>query len=559
MKFETTPQQYKFNKRVRLPSLRAIAFLWLPALMVAGAMLLPILYLMLRALQAEAAVSLILRQSTFETTARTLWLAAAVTLASTVIAVPLAWLTTRTDLPGRRIWAILTALPIVIPSYVGAYLLASTLGPRGALQKWLEPLGVMRLPAIYGFPGALFILTILSYPYILLGVRAALQNMDPAQEEAARSLGLNRWQVFWRVILPNLRPSIVAGGLLVSLYVLRDFGAVSVMRYNTFTRVIYLHYKSTFDRSAAAVLSLVLVLITILLLYFEERSKNRAKYHSSSLTSQRPLNIVSLGRWKPAAVTLVFLISLAGVIIPAFNLGFWLLRGLFAGEIIPDLGLAARNSILAASLAALAALIAALPIAILSVRYANRVSKAIRRMTYLAFALPGIVIALALVFFGANYIPFLYQTLFMLVFAYLILFVPESVGIVQSALLQIHPSLEEAGRSLGHHPFKVFQRITLPLLRPGILASMALVFLTTLKELPATLILAPIGFKTLSTSVWSAVSEAFFAQAAAPALLIILASSLPMALMIFNEKNIDTSVNKTKKGHLTNDSNRRSN
>jgi iron(III) transport system permease protein len=180
-------------------------------------------------------------------------------------------------------------------------------------------------------------------------------------------------------------------------------------------------------------------------------------------------------------------------------------------------------------------------------------------MTYIAFALPGIVIALALVYFGANYAPALYQTLFMLVFAYLILFTPEAVGIMQTTLLQIHPSLEEAGRSLGHHPFQVFRRITLPLLRPGIFASMALVFLTTLKELPATLILAPIGFKTLSTSVWSAVSEAFFAQAAAPALLIILVSSLPMALMIFNERSTTTRTPNTQKKPLAYDPNRRSN
>lgn len=520
-------------------------------------MLLPIFYLVLRALQADDALGLIIKQTTLETIVRTLWLAGSVTLTSTILAIPLAWLTTRTDLPRRRFWAILTALPIVIPSYVGAYLLISTLGPQGALQKWLEPLGVTSLPSIYGFPGALFILTILSYPYILLGVRAVLQNADPAQEEAARSMGLNHWQVFWRVTLPNLRPAIMAGGLLVALYVLRDFGAVSVMRYNTFTRVIYLQYKSTFDRSAAAVLSLVLVLLTLLLLYFEQRTKDRAKYHSSSASVQRPPSIVPLGRWKPVAIAFVLIISLAGVIVPAFNLVFWLLRGLFAGEVIPDLWLVTRNSILAATLAAVAALIAALPVAIVSSRHANQAGKAIQRMTYIAFALPGIVIALALVFFGANYAPTLYQTLFMLVFAYLILFTPEAMGIIQAALLQIHPSLEEVGRSLGHHPLQVFRRITLPLLRPGVFASMALVFLTTLKELPATLILAPIGFKTLSAGVWSAVSEAFFAQAAAPALLIILISSLPMALMIFNEKPSNKSTKNIKKGPLAYDPNRR--
>ena len=184
------------RKSVRWPSLRAVVMLWIPSILVAGIILLPIIYLVLRAVQAENGLDLILKNTTLLTILRTILLAGAVTLISATLAVPLAWLTTRTDLPLRRLWATLTALPIVIPSYVGAYLIVSTLGPRGMLQEWLEPLGVTRLPAIYGFPGALFILTILSYPYILLGVRAALQNADPSQEEAARSMGLNPWQTF---------------------------------------------------------------------------------------------------------------------------------------------------------------------------------------------------------------------------------------------------------------------------------------------------------------------------------------------------------------------------
>ncbi len=515
--------------------------LWIPSILVAGIILLPIFYLVLRAVQAENAADLIFRDTTFLTIMRTVLLAGSVTLVSTLLAVPLAWLTTRTDLPLRRLWATLTALPIVIPSYVGAYLLVSTLGPRGMLQEWLEPLGVTRLPTIYGFPGALFILTILSYPYILLGVRAALQNSDPSQEEAARSMGLTPWQTFWRVTLPGLRPAITAGGLLVALYVMRDFGAVSVMRYNTFTRVIYLQYKSMFDRSAAAILSLVLVLLTLTLLYFEYRSQTKAQYYTHALGNKRSPKTVHLGRWKGPALVFVIMVVLAGVVVPTLNLLYWLVRGMAAGEVIPGLWLSTRNSVVAAGLAALFTLLAALPVAILSVRYAGRASKTIRSITYIAFALPGIVIALALVFFGANYAQLVYQTLPLLIAAYLILFSPEAVGTLHASLLQVHPSIEEAGRSLGHSPLSVFRKITLPMVRPGISASLALVFLTTMKELPATLILAPIGFKTLATGVWGAVSEAFFAQAAAPALLIILVSSVPMGVMILGEKQSSNS------------------
>jgi iron(III) transport system permease protein len=404
------------------------------------------------------------------------------------------------------------------------------------LQGWLEPLGVERLPDVYGYPGALYLLTILSYPYILLGVRATLQRMDPAQEEAAQSLGLTPWQSFWRVTLPQLQPAITGGGLLVGLYVLRDFGAVSILRYNTFTRVIYIQYRSTFDRSAAAALALVLVAMTLVFLYFEHRSQRRAETHVTTSSLQRPPVIFKLGRWKWPAQIFLGLVVLAGVAIPAANLLYWLVRGALAGEAIPDLWLSGWNSISAAGLAALGTVAAALPVAVVSVRHPNRMSKLLERGAYMAFALPGIVVALALVFFGIRFALPLYQTLPMLLFAYGILFLPEAVGALRSSLLQIHPNMEEAARGLGFGPLCVFRKVTLPLVQPGMRAGLALVFLTAIKELPATLILAPIGFKTLATSVWNAVSEAFFAQAAAPALLLILVSSLPTAMMILRER-----------------------
>jgi len=377
-----------------------------------------------------------------------------------------------------------------------------------------------------------------SYPYVLLGVRAALQNMDPSQEEAAQGLGLSRWQTFWRVTLPHLQPAIAGSALLVALYVLRDFGAVSVMRYDTFTRVIYIQYRSTFDRTSAAVLALVLVALTLGLLLLEQQTRGRRRYFGSSATLKRPVTLVKLGNWKWPALVFVFLVVLAGVLIPGVNLLYWLVRGFLSGEAISDLWLAAGNSVTASGLAAAATVLVAIPPAILSVRFSTWVSSLIERISYLAFALPGIVIALALVFFGSRYALPLYQTLPLLVFAYLILYLPEALGALRTSLLQVHPNMEEAGRSLGFNPLKVFRMITLPLVRPGVGAGAALVFLTTMKELPATLILAPIGFKTLATSVWGAVSEAFFAQAAAPALLIILVSSLPTAILIIRENKL---------------------
>ena len=174
-------------------------------------------------------------------------------------------------------------------------------------------------------------------------------------------------------------------------------------------------------------------------------------------------------------------------------------------------------------------------------RYPGLLSSLLERITYVGFALPGIAVALGLVFFGANYARFLYQNISLLILAYVILFLPTAVGSARTSFLQVNPRVEEAARSLGRAPLQVFTSVTLPLVRPGILAGAALVFLLTMKELPATLMLGPIGFSTLATSIWSAASEAFFAQAAAPALLLILASSAPLAFLMLRERGSTSS------------------
>jgi iron(III) transport system permease protein len=217
-------------------------------------------------------------------------------------------------------------------------------------------------------------------------------------------------------------------------------------------------------------------------------------------------------------------------------LGFWVIRGVSSGEPLLLLWGAAKNSLYVSALAAGATVVAALPIAILTGRFPGILSSLLERVAYIGFALPGIAVALGLVFFGANYALPLYQTLGLLVLAYVVLFLPTAVGAVRASLLRVSPNMEHAARSLGRSPLQVLTSVTLPLVRPGILSGAALVFLLTMKELPATLILGPIGFTTLATSIWSAASEAFFAQAAAPALLLILASSLPLAFLTLREQ-----------------------
>jgi len=525
------------GRRHLLPVSGMSLLLWSTGIVMVLLLLLPHVYLLLRAMGAGgAAWQNLLRLRTLMTLARTVGLATAVTGMAALFAVPLAWLTVRTDLPGARLWATLASLPLVIPSYVGAYLIASALGPRGILQGWLEWFfAIERLPSLYGFPGALFTLTILSYPYLFLSVRATLLRLDPALEEASRSLGHNPWRTFFRVTLPLLRPALGSGGLLVALYTLRDFGAVALMRYDTFTRVIYVQYQS-FDRSQAALPALVLIGVTLIFVIFEGRLQRQARYVQGETGATRPPTLIALGRWRWPALLFCGMVIFSSLILPALMLLYWLIRGLSAGEVAPALGSAAWNAILASALAALVTVIMAIPVGLLVVRRPGKLTYLLERLTYSAYALPGIVIALALVFLGANHLPWLYQTLPMLILAYLILFIPQAVGTVRASLLQIHPSLEEAARSLGRGPMHVFATITLPLLRPGLLAGGAMVFLTAMKELPATLLLAPIGFKTLATMVWSSVSEAYFAAAAAPALLIVFMSSIPMTIFILREQ-----------------------
>ena len=519
------------------PRKKPPALLSVPAALVVAAMFLPLIYLVVRSFEGgwEEFAEVLLDAETFAVLGRSALLAAFVTGASVGLAVPLAWLTARTDLPGRKAWAVLAALPLVIPSYVGGFVLVSTLGPRGSLQGALEPFGVERLPEIYGFPGAALALTLFGYPYVFLTVRGALRGMDPALEEAARSLGSTTWATFFRVTLPQMRPAIVAGGLLVALYTLSDFGAVSLLQYDSFAREIYVQYRSAFDRTPAAILALLLVLLTAAILLVEGRTRGRAGYHTRAVA--RDARTVELGRWRWPALAFCGCVVALSLAAPVGVLVFWLLRGLYAGEALRPLWGATLSSLYASGLAAAVAALAALPIAVLAVRFPGRMSLLAERATYLGYALPGIVLALSLVFFGANYAPSLYQTLALLVFAYVVHFLPQAVGATRSALLQVRPSVEEAARGLGRGPAAVLATVTAPLAGSGILAGAALVFLTTMKELPATLLLSPIGFETLATRIWSATSEAFFARAAAPALLVILLSAVPMYLLVIREKS----------------------
>jgi iron(III) transport system permease protein len=521
----------------RRAQLRPPIVLWLPALLVGLLMVAPLVYLVIRASEGgRELLDLLWRDRTAVILRNTVLLVAIVTAGSVALSLPLAWLTTRTHLPGRRLWAVATTLPLVIPSYVGAFAVIAALGPRGIVQGWLEPLGVERLPEIYGLFGASLTLILFSFPYVLLPVRAALAGLDASLEEAARSMGVGAWTTFRWVTLPQLRPAIAAGSLLVAFYTLSDFGAVSLLRYDSFTRAIYNQYRGAFDRTLAAGLSLVLVLLTGAVLLLEAWSRGGARYHRSTAGATRPARRLALGRWRPLALGYCGLVIVLSLAMPLGVVTYWLVRGLRAGEPLRLVWDAAVNSATVSLLAAVVTVLAAAPVVVLAVRFPSRLTGLIERATYLGYALPGIVVALSLVFFGIRYARPLYQTLAMLVIAYLIRFLPQAIGSLRASFLQVNPHIEEAARSLGHTTPRVWLRVTAPLVRPGLISGATLVFLTVMKELPATLLLRPIGFDTLATRIWSATSEGFWARAAAPALILIGIAAVPMILVAWREE-----------------------
>lgn len=517
--------------RLRLPSLLE-SF----GVVVALLMLLPLAYLLLRVAGAGAdGLEYLLRERTLQIAVNSLVLVVTVVGAGVLIGVPFAWLTARTNLPLRRLWLVLGLLPMVIPSYLGAVTYIAAFGPKGILQGWLEVLiGLDRLPDIRGWFGAWLALTLFTYPYIVLPVRAALLNTDPALEEAARSLGLNRWQVFRRVTLPQLRPALAAGVLVTALYTLSDFGAVAIMNYNAFTRAIYLQYTSSFNRESAALLALVLVAFTLVLLYLEGRVP--AHNYRVGTGTRRQARTLHLGRWRwPALAFCTSLIGL-GVLVPVGVLVIWLVSRVPITAVPADMRELTATTVGVSGLAALVVAVVAIPLALLAVRSRSPFHRWLVNLAYTGNALPGIVVSLALVFFAANYLPIWYQTLPLLIFGYATRFLPFSLGATRSALTQINPRLEEAARSLGLNRWQVLLRITVPLARAGILAGAALVFLSAMKELPTTLMLAPIGLRTLATRIWSVHTEAMLVLIGEPGLLLMAASALGLVIILWRDQ-----------------------
>lgn len=497
------------------------------------AVLLPLGYLVVRSLGADAGEvgRAVFRGRTLNQLTNTLALCAGVFVVTTLTALPAAWLTSRTNLPMKRVFALALVMPLAIPGYLMAYALLSLGGNYGAAFH----LTGVAVPRLHGYTGSLIALSVYNFPYMLLNLRAGLASYDTSLEEVARSLGQRPARVFFSVVLPQLRPSILAGGLLVCLHVVSDFGVVSLMRYETFSYALYQAYQGAHGTRGAAPIALMMMLLAGLFIVAELMFLRRVILTRAGAGQARERRVLRLRKWAAPSLSFLGLLLLIGLVLPVFTIlyGAW---GLEYGAQWRSVRSAVTDSLSVSAPAALVATLLALPIAYMARRYPSRWSLTLERLGFLGYATPPLAFALGLLVVTLGVVPALYQTVFVLVYAYSLHFLAEAVGPIRAGLFAANPRLEEASRALGRGPITTFMRVTLPLIRPGMIVSLSLVFLSVMKELPLTMLLAPPGFETLSMNIWQYTEEAMYANAAPYALVVLGVSALFVGVLVFHER-----------------------
>ncbi|MBW3506515.1 iron ABC transporter permease [Pseudomonas sp. NKUCC02_KPG] len=429
----------------------------------------------------------------------------------------LAWLTERSNLPGRRAWSLLAVAPLAVPAFVHSY-------------AW-----VSLVPSIHGLPAGVLVSVIAYFPFLYLPVAATLRRLDPAIEDVAQSLGLKPWTVFWRVVVPQLRLAICGGALLVGLHLLAEYGLYAMIRFDTFTTAIFDQFKSTFNGPGANMLAAVLALCCLAMLTAESAARGHARYARVGSGSAREQRIVPLGR--PATLLALGVCSatcLLALGVPLLTLGKWLIAGGREVWHWSDLLPALEQTLFLGVAGALLTTCAAVPIAWLSIRAPGRLQRLLESCNYITSSLPGIVVALALVTVTIHFARPIYQTTLTVLLAYLLMFIPRALVSLRAGIAQAPVELENMARSLGRSPARALWLITLRLAAPGAAAGAALVFLAITNELTATLLLAPNGTRTLATGFWAMTSEIDYA-AAAPYALIMILLSLPLTGLLYHQ------------------------
>ena len=512
--------------------------LHLVGVLVAAAFAAPVLYVAWRALTLGGDRRDVFSES-LAPAWRTVQLGVLVTTAAGAIGVTLAWLLTRTDLAMAPVWRVLAPLPLVFPSFIGAAAFIAGLGPDGVLRGVLELVGYHPPLRFRGLGASVLVLTLFTYPLVYLPVAARLATLPPQLEESSRLLGDRPARTFGRVTLPLVRGAIAGGTLMVLLYCLSEFGAVQLLGFDTLTRVVYATRLA--DRAASFMAAAILVVMALTAIFIERRLRGPLDHRTGA--AARRGRAVRLGRWKVPATAFVAIVLGLALVVPVVSLGQWAWRAIAnADEPRPEalrhqLGSLAAPAWTTAWLGVVASAVAiaiVVPVAVLAVRHRTRVSAAVTTSITAGFAVPGLVIALSLTFWAlrAPGLSALYQTVPLLIVAYVVHFGAQALRSSELAVGSVPRALDESALLLGASPVRRAVTVDLPLMLPGLLAGGGLVMLSVLKELPATLLLAPIGYETLTTRVWGAFEDGFLAEAGFAAIALLAASALLTWLIV---------------------------
>ena len=460
----------------------------------------------------------------------TLTLFLAVVLTSLLIGLLVSIFTVRYELPASKILFSLTILPLVIPSYIGALTYVSAFSPRGLFVDIFSNFGLNEISGIDGFVGSWIVLTLFTYPYVQLVCSSALRNLDSTVEDAARSLGVKKVKMYTSVVLPRLKKPIIYSSLLVGLYVISDFGAVSLMKYGTMTKAIYSYYVININGDPVIFYSTILIFLA-LIISFAQRGSDISRSAKVSGTP-REMEKIKLSK-KPKILVLAFFFVLIffSLFVPVSVLGYWLFRGLAQGNTVSGALSGILGSLTAATVTSILAMAIATPIVVMISQYRSKFGDLFEKVTLTLYGLPHIAVGISMLFITIKIFPSIYQTFITLIISYLIVFLPQAVDGGQASMEQVKLSYIEASSGLGFSKIDTFFKITFPLIYRGLLAGAALVFLSTMKELPQTLLLRPTGFSTMAVDIWSNASEALFTQAAFSAFILLAISAFPTYIL----------------------------
>ncbi len=495
---------------------RPMPWIAIAAVLVSLLALLPLGFVVVAVVQAgwQTVAALVFRPRVGELLANTALLAIFAVPISAALALALAWLTERSDLPGARLWSWLSVAPLAVPAFVHSY-------------AW-----VTLFPGMNGLWAGVFISVIAYFPFLYLPISAAMRRLDPALEDAAASLGLSPGRIFLRVVLPQMRLALCGGGLLVALHLLAEYGLYVFIRFDTFTTAIVDQFQSTFNGAAANMLAGVLVVCCLVLLGIEVLARGEERYARVGSGAARQQQRARLGRMTLPCMMLPIVVAALSLGVPFTTIGRWLIAGGAGVWRLDEIGLALGQTLFLALAGGLLATLAAIPMAWMSIRSPGRLQRMLEGTNYIVGSLPGVVVALALVTITVHVAMPLYQTLFTIILAYGLMFLPRALISLRASVAQAPVELERAAGSLGRPPLKALWATTIRLSAPGAAAGLALSALGILNELTATQMLAPNGTRTLAMAFWNYSGEIDYA-AAAPYAAIMVAMSLPLTWLLY--------------------------